>query len=283
MGTSSIYGGPTDKNPLLPEGFEDEYMKNDEEVDTDSPDNETEDKEGNLDEEGAKNNQHQNGSWQETKRAMSQYITGNSNNKGRVVSNYVRASGGSKAASNQAVSGRRTTVQLGRFLSSIAQVGIYKTLEKLHIDYLGKSVETLLSEIVNIISPNSNTKEDIVARNALIEVECKMYEFIVENGMDIKSLDNMNEVIFNEIMSSYVTAYIFERMLNDLHSRFEKYADNAQVALQKEKEFREFIQISVELKLNDVKLSKLDYQDKSIDRIIKDLYMECYEVLEVYL
>ena len=24
MGTSSIYGGPVDRNPLLPEGFEDE-------------------------------------------------------------------------------------------------------------------------------------------------------------------------------------------------------------------------------------------------------------------
>lgn len=214
---------------------------------------------------------------------MSQYITGNSSNKGRVTRNYVKASGGSRAASNQAVSGRRSTVQLGNFLSSIARVGIYKTLENLHIDYIGKSVETLLSEIVNLISPNSNTKEDAVARNAIIEVECKMYEFILENGMDIESLDNINEVIFDEIMSSYVTSYIFERMLSDLQSRFEKYANNAQVALQKEKEFREFIQISVELRLNDVKLSKLDYQDKSIDGIIRDLYTECYRVLEAYI
>lgn len=283
MGTSSIYGGPTDKNPLLPEGFEDEYI-NDEDSDKSNPDHETEEEEGKPnDEEEKQKKELLNGSWQETKKAMSQYITGSSSSKGRVASNYVRATGGSKSASNQAVSGRRATIQLGRFLSSIAQDGIYKTLENLHIDYIGKSVETLLSEIVNLISPNSNSKEDAVARNALIEVECKMYEFIVENGLEIESLDNMNEAIFDEIMSSYVTAYIFERMLSDLQSRFEKYADNAQVALQKEKEFREFIQISVELRLNDVKLSKLDYQDKSIDRLIRDLYTECYRVLEVYL
>lgn len=282
MGTSSIYGGPTDKNPLLPEGFEDEYI-NDEGSDKSNLNDETEEEGGKLNEEEKQKVEALNGSWQETKKAMSQYITGSSSNKGRVTSNYVRAIGGSKAASTQAVSGRRATVQLGGFLSSIAQDGIYKTLENLHIDYIGKSVETLLSEIVNLISPNSNSKEDAVARNALIEVECKMYEFIVENGMGIESLDNMNDVIFDEIMSSYVTAYIFERMLNDLQSRFEKYSENAQAALQKEKEFKEFIQISVELRLNDAKLSKLDYQDKSIDRFIRDLYTECYRVLEVYL
>lgn len=276
MGTSSIYDGPNDKNPLLPEGFEDEYT-NDGNLETDNTDNEASEGKDKEDQEPVY------GSWQETKKSMSQYITGNSSNKGRVSGNYVRAYGGSVAASNQAVSGRRTTIQLGRFLSSIVQDGIYKTLESLQIDYIGKSVETLLSEIVNLLSPNSNTKEDVVARNAMIEVECKMYELIIQNGMDLKSLDNMNVDLFDEIMSSYVTAYIFERMLSDLQSRFEKYADNAQVALQKEQEFREFIQISVEIRLNDVKLSRLNYQDKSIGRIIKDLYTECYRVLEVSL
>lgn len=50
MGTSSIYGGPIDKNPLLPEGFEDEYI-NDDALDTDNPDNETEEKKDNEEEE----------------------------------------------------------------------------------------------------------------------------------------------------------------------------------------------------------------------------------------
>jgi len=279
MGTSSIYGGPSDKNPLLPQGFEDDYLSDD--MDNHDPDNETENGKNKPDEE----ENHEGplkGSWKGTKKAMSQFITGTSSNKGRIASNYVKASGGSKVASSKAVSGRGTTIQLGKFLSSIVRDGIYKTLESLQINYIGKNVETLLSEIVNLISPNSSTKEDAAARNALIEVECKMYEFIVENEMDIKSLDNMNEVMFDEIMGSYVTAYIFEKMLNDLQSRFEKYGDDTQVTLQKEKEFRQFIQISVELKLKDAKLSKLDYQDKSIDRIVRELYAECYSILEVY-
>ncbi|PWW43429.1 MULTISPECIES: Qat anti-phage system associated protein QatB [Paenibacillus] len=283
MGTSSIYGGPNDKNPLLPEGFDEEYNRNNEDENNDNSSNEAENIEENASDDEKQINQARTGSWQETKRSMSQYITGHSNNKGRVASNYVRATGGSQAASNQAISGRRATVQLGSFLSSVAQIGIHKTLENLQIDYMGKSIETLLSEIVNLISPSSNTKEDAVARNALIEVECKMYEFILENNMDIKSLDHMDEAIFDALMENYVTAYIFERMLSDLQSRFEKYADNAKVALQKENEFRDFIQISVELELQAAKLSKLDYQDKSIDRIIKKLYSDCYRIMEVFI
>lgn len=126
---------------------------------------------------------------------MSQFINGSTNNKGRIASNYVRASGGSSVASSRAVSGRNTTVNLGRFLSSILRDGIYRTLESLQIDYVGKSVESLLSEIVNFISPNSDTKEDIVARNALIEVECKMYELIIESGNDIESLNTQSILI----------------------------------------------------------------------------------------
>ncbi|ASA23372.1 hypothetical protein [Paenibacillus donghaensis] len=272
MGTSSIYGGPNDRNPLLPEGFNDD-LDNDQESKADDENSNNPEKEDTP----------VKGSWQETKKAMSQYITGSSNSRGRVVSNYVKASGGSRAASNQAISGKSSTVQLGRLLLSISQIGILRTFEKLHIDYIGKSIETLLSEIVNLISPNSDTKEDIIARNATIEVQCMIYEFIEENQMDITSLDRMNEVIFDEIMRSYVSTYIFERMLNDLQSRFERYADNAQIALQKEKEIREYVKVSVEIKFDDIKMSKLDYNDKSIDSIIGNLYRECYEVLEVSL
>ncbi|WP_422656687.1 Qat anti-phage system associated protein QatB [Paenibacillus sp. EC2-1] len=278
MGTSSIYNGPGNRNPLLPEGFEDDYVDSEElEQDKNEPKEEENKPKGRDD----NNDAILSGSWQETKKSMSQFINGTSNNKGRIVGNYVRASGGSRVASSRAVSGRNTTVNLGSFLSNILRDGIYRTLQSLQIDYVGKSVEDLLSEIVNFISPNSNTKEDIVARNALIEVECKMYELIIENGKDIESLNTLNEEMFDEIMNSYVTSYIFEGMLNDLQSRFEMYGDDTKVAQQKEREFKEFIEISVELKLRDVRLSKVDYQDKSIHSIVKEIYRECYYILEV--
>lgn len=272
MGTSSIYNGPKDRNPLLPEGFEDEYDNTeDDEEGQEKKDNNIE-----LDEIPV-------GSWQETKKVMSQYITGTTNNRGRVIRNYVKALGGSKTAAVRAVSGRGSTVRLGQFLSSIAANGIIKTLESLKIEYKGKSVESLLSEIVNVIAGSSNTKEDIVAKNATIEALSHLYEYIDENGMTLESLDSLNDDIFNEVMSAFINNYIFERMLNDLQSRFEKYADSPQTALDKEKEFEDYIKESVELKLKEVNFNKLDYYNLSIHTVIEETYKECYEVLEGYM
>jgi len=257
MGTSSIYNGPKD-NPLLPEGFEDEYKDHME-------------------------NQESKGSWQEAKKVMSQYITGSINNRGRVLRNYVKASGGAGASASRAVSGRNSTVRLGRFLSGIVSEGVIKTLERLKFEYRGKSAEALLSEMVNVISPNSNTKEDIVAKNATIQALSQLYDYIAENNMDINSIDNMNEEMFNEVMSTFVSNYIFEKMLNDLQSRFEKYAEDSRTALDKEKELEEYIKESVNVKLNKVSFDKLNYNDSGVDSIIKQIYVECYEVLEVYI
>lgn len=259
MGTSSIYNGPRD-NPLLPDGFEDEY---EEYMDMDDQDLK--------------------GSWQETKKVISQYITGTINNRGRVLRNYVKASGGAKVSANRAVSGRSSNIRLGQFLSGIVSEGIIKTLERLKIEYSGKSAEALMSEMVNVISPNSNTKEDIVAKNATIQALSQLYEYITENDMDINSLDYMNDEIFNEVMSSFVSNYIFEKMLNDLQSRFEKYAEDSRLALEKEKELEEYIKESVNVKLNKVTFNKLNYNDSTIDSIINNIYRECYEVLEVYI
>lgn len=272
MGTSSIYNGPKDKNPLLPDGFEDEYNK--------TPDDEGE--EGDI-EDKTKHEERPVGSWQETKKAMSQYITGSNNNRGRVIRNYVKATGGSKVASVKAVSGKKSTVSLGQFLSSITTDGIIKTLEKLKIEFSGKSVEMLLSEIVNVIAGSSNAKEDIVAKNATIEAMSHLYEYIEENGMTLETLDTLNEEIFNEVMSAFVNSYLIERMLNDLHSRFEKYANNPKEAIDKENELGDYIKEAVELKLKEVSFNKLDYHDSSIHTVIEETFRECYEVLEGYI
>ncbi|MDT8717022.1 hypothetical protein IAI10_10165 [Clostridium sp. 19966] len=271
MGTSSIYKGPIGKNPLLPEGFEDDSITKDEKQDHNTDNNEKK----------QEDNEKQMGSWQETKKAMSQYIKGSSSSKARVLNNYVKAYGGAKRASTQSASGRNSTVQLGKFLSSIRSVGIIKTFEKLHIDYVGKSVETLLSEMVNIISSNSNTKEDAIARNATIEALSEIYDFLEQNNKDITSLDRIDDCIFEQIMSIYISDYIFEKMLNDLQSRFEQYAKNTQEALRVEKEFKDYIKNSVDIKLKQAKLEQIDYNNADIGKIIENLYTECFEVLEV--
>lgn len=250
MGTSSIYKGPKDKSPLLPDDFK---FEEPDKVEI---------------------------RWKDAKTSMSQYITGRGTSKERVVRNHVKASGGSKAASKQLVSGRKSTANLGRFLTGIRDQGLVKTLKTFRLEYEGKSVETLLSEIVNVISPESSSKEDAIARKATVEIMSQLYTFIEENNLDFNSLETIDTNMIDQIMTNYISTYIFEKMLNDLQSSFEKYTRSPDQAVEKEREFSEYIQTSVEVRLKNIELGKIDYADTGIDNIIESIYADCYEVLE---
>lgn len=268
MGTSSIYDGPKDKNPLLPEGFEDEYDPSKQEI----TDDDQEPSEPSLD-----------FPWQATKKSMSQFINGSSQNKGKIARNYVRALGGATSAAKSAKAGKSSTIQLGRFLSDIINEGIEKTLSRLEIDFRGKSVESLFSELVNVVAGNSNSKEDIAAKNASMEALSELYEFLVENDMDIRQLEKMDENLINKVMKTFVNSYLIERLLKDLQSRFEKYAGDLSTAVAKEKEVKEYITESVAVKLDQVRFNNLDFRNKNIDQIVESIYRDCYEVLEAYI
>ncbi|WP_409275845.1 Qat anti-phage system associated protein QatB [Neobacillus sp. SCS-31] len=268
MGTSSIYNGPKDKNPLLPEGFEDEYNQNKQE----NNDDYQEPSEPSLD-----------FPWQATKKSMSQFINGRSQNRGRIAKNYVRALGGATNAAKSAKAAKSSTIQLGRFLSDIITEGIEKTLNSLEIEFRGKSVESLFSELVNVVAGNSNSKEDIAAKNASMEALSELYEFLVENEMDIRLLEKIDENLFNKVMKTFVNSYLKERLLKDLQSRFEKYADDLSIAVAKENEVKEYIFESVAVKLDEVRFNSLDYRNKNIDQIVEGIFRDCYEVLEAYI
>jgi hypothetical protein len=265
MGTSSIYNGPKDKNPLLPEGFEDEYDPN-------QQDNTDDDQEPSLD-----------FPWQATKKSMSQFINGRSHNKGRIARNYVRALGGATNAAKSARAAKSSTVQLGRLLSDIINEGIEKTLSRLEVDFRGKSVESLFSELVNVIAGNSNSKEDIAAKNASMEALSELYYFLEQNEMDIRQLERMDENLIDKVMKTFVNSYLIERLLKDLQSRFEKYAEDISTAIAKENEVKEYITESVAVTLDQVRFNKLDYRNKNIDQIVEGIYKDCYEVLEAYI
>ena len=188
--------------------------------------------------------------------------------------------GGKSSATKQSSSGIASSVNLGKLLSDIQRQGIQKTLEDLNIDYKNKSAEQLFSEMVNIISFNSNSKENIVARNATIKALAELYEFVERNEMDISSLDKMDDILVDEVMIIHISSYILEKLLNDLQSRFEKFSSDPETALLKEKECKEYIHSVVSVKLKSMKLSKLNYNDKSIREVIKDIYSDCYSVLE---
>lgn len=255
MGTSSIYNGKMDKNQLLP----DDYDTNGEEENV-APQNSPK------------------VSWQTVKTDMSKYINsgGYSGSAKHIVSQYVKASGGSGRLLNQSASGMRTAGNIGVFLSGIKSEGIATTLQKFGVDYTGKSVYEVFSKLVSAVAFNSDSKEDIVAKEAALESLSKIYDYVETNNMELESLDSMPAALMNETLCEYVGSYIWIKMMNDLESRFEKYIDDPQEALGIEQEFRQYIFNTVRVEFEN----RGDIINQDVSSSIVTLYSKCLDVLE---
>lgn len=262
MGTSSSHGGPKGKNPLLPKDFNDEPFDGNKVPDSDPLENQKTE------------------AWKNAKTQVSKLISNTDRNTETALSAYVKAHGGGKGAAGAAISGKATTVNLGNFLASTSSQGFRTTLDQYQIQYENRTVQEVLSDIVNKIAPSPNTKEDAVARNALIDTMEILYDEIEDNDGNINILDNLNSEKFNELMNTYISSYIFQKFLSEMESRFEKYASNEGSALSIENEIKEYISGTVDNKLADRDFSNINFTSKTVMETINQIYEECYSVIE---
>jgi hypothetical protein len=291
MGTSSMYTGPSG-SPLLPDDFEDtsspDSNENPQEPDRgNNEDNETEetpsgDNQNDYENEkdsGQQNLDNNEKDWSNAKKHMSKYASGTSLNYKKAVSSYVKAHGGAKNAAKSATSGIKTTSGLGQFLSNSSSHGVRDTLSQYHIEYEGRSAKDILSDIINHIAPVPVTKEDSVARKALIRTMEVLYEKIDDDNNDITTLEKIDKEILNEMIPIQVESYIYERIINDLGSRIESNSTSPANAISKEKEIKEYINSKVGTTLKDRDFSELDFNQK-INSEVENLYKQCYKVME---
>lgn len=284
MGTSSMYTGPS-KNPLLPRDFEDTSSSNP--TDNENPKESNEDNQNgsnDKDDNNDSNNNQQNtnsdnNNWSTARNNMSRYASGTSDNFKRAVSSYVKAHGGAKNAAKTASSGIRSTAKFGRFIINSSNQGIRETLSQYQIDYEGRTAKDILTDVINKLAPIPITKEDSVARKALIRTMEVLYEKIEDENKDISTLDKIDKALLNEMIPIQIESYIYERIINDLGSRIETKSSSSADAINKENELKDYINSKVEATLNGTDFSKLDFT-KNIEKEVASLYNQCYKVME---
>ena len=286
MGTSSPYNGPQ-RSPLLPSDFVDEIVthtpteehpeKQDGEEDPKNLDDTINQKDTQGNETLPANVSQK---WTAVKNAMSKFASGNSTNLKRVTSHSVRAHHGSRNASRSARSGIRTTIRLGKFLGTVYNQGIRESLKQAKIDYEGKSAQEVLNDVINFLAPVPITKEDSVARKALIMTMEELYILFDADGKEIIELDRITKETLNTILVKYIESYIYERIINDLGSRIEKNSSSPSDAISKEKDIKNYIDSKVEIILSKKDFSTLNFEDKMIGREIENVYVQCYKVME---
>jgi hypothetical protein len=285
MGTSSIFDGPV--KSLIPKDYDNANPNNGEDNDTPEPEVEKDISSGN---EPPKNNEDDGNNleqaptyrWKDAKTAMTSYVKGNSSDRGRVLNRYVGASGGSKWLARSSVAGRNTAIGIGKIIQDFRNNGVEATLQSLLIDCKGKGIKVVLSELVNVISIKSNSKEDMTARGAANEAVAEMYKIVTENDGNIESLRQIDEPTFRNILEVFMSEYIFKRVMSDLQSRFEKYEDNPKEVVKKEQELKDYVKVKAGQRVREIHPETLGYSSNSIFKEIHNLFVKCYQAFEGY-
>lgn len=280
MGTSKSYNGPKDKSPLIPpwgsEPFPPESpIPPNNPIPPTPPDDSKPDKNEPKTQESGKG-------WSSAKRAMTNSVKGSSSGSVRKAgTSYVRARGGAQTAAKAASSGRQSTIRFGQFLSGVTTSGIRATLERFGLhDVVGKSVEEVFGAILDKLAPSSQFLEGNMARKAASEsLEMIYQKFTLQNG-DLNKLDNMQRSDIKDALSKFVSSYIYNRWLQELGNCIERNAITPQEAVGYESEIREYVSLRVENELNDMDIINIDWESNEIGKIVEEIYIEAYAVLE---
>jgi hypothetical protein len=263
MGTSSSYGGHKDSSPLLPPDYDgDDAVPDQDGAQPKVPDQTTPPKET---------------PWRNVKTATSNYITGRSSNGtsgvNHIMRSYGRASGGSSEMMRSSGSGISAGHALGQFLSSNPEGSEYGRINA--ILQSEPDIRTALSKIADIISPVPEGKENAVAREAIVNTLCQLYDYMDANKLEVTDLGSLDASIQEQLFTTYVTEYIWGRMLNDLQVCFEKKAETPERAAEVEKDFKDYIYAKVSVEVRKSSGSAPANVRFDVEKIFRD----CYEVL----
>lgn len=273
MGTSSIYGGPPNNrpkdNPLLPDDFD---------FGNENPEEENPKE---YEDTGENNDEIQNPtervSWKDAKSYMSNLASGKYKSTGRAISNHIKAYGGSKAASKTARAGISTAIDLGNFSNKASASSFKNVLEEYKIDYENKSPREVLNELTNHIAPVPITKDDSIARKALIVTLEYIYQMFDDENLDYDSIDSST---LNLMVPKFIENYIYERIINDLGSRVEENSKSPEEAMNLETELKDYINAKVEIAFKGKDFSKINFNDSATKNEVESLLNQCYTLME---
>lgn len=217
------------------------------------------------------------------RRRMTKFTTGGGGTgRARAAGrSYVKGRGGASGATKSATSGRAAAASLGGFLSSVARNGWQATARAMGLEqYVGKSINTTLAAIVNILAPNGALVEESAARTAVNQAMYELYDqFDLGNG-DLSKLDNLDETTVRGVLQSSVVTYIYTRWLGELGDRIESKSVSDEQAVKLEREVKDYVRETVKLDMAKVNVLALDWSGQEGQRFVERIFSEAYGFLE---
>lgn len=219
--------------------------------------------------------------WRRARLALGKAVGGGSSRSLRKATRrYVGARGGARRASSTATGGRRATAALGGFLSDASNRGLTAALGRIGLaSTVGRDVSEVLAALVNALTPDGATKEEVAARDAVSETVEQLYEAFLRDGKDLSALEQMTREDIQAALEICVGAYIYNRWLGDLGARIEEKAITPSAAVRLERDAREFIREAIHFDLGNVDVLALDWHGQAGQQLIDTIYLDAYSLL----
>lgn len=193
---------------------------------------------------------------------------------------YVRARGGSRAASHSATSARGATARLGGFLSLVASQGVRPALESLGLGRLvGSEAHLVFAAIIDSLAPEGSDLEQAATREAIGQTLAGLFEEYVAPDGSVAALEAMTPDGIRAAVEASVAASIFHRWLGDLERRLEEKAVTAAQAVKLERDMESYVRETVKLDLTDKDPLKIKWEGEEGAAFVERIYQEAYSIL----
>lgn len=286
MGTSSSYGGPLGKNPLLPPWASD--LPSSDNAEQGSPDQDGGNGNEQTQQEQSQAVQPQRPSqinlpsvsWSSAKGVVSRIANGGSSSWNSAFRSYTRARGGSRTAAWSSTAGRTTTARLGSFLADVVRDGVVQAVRNVGLtDYIGRDAQALMAAFIDLLAPAGALLEEAIARKALIETVAELFDRYEVDAGGLDALEHIDAEGMRDIIILSVTNYINERFEQELVNCIERGNISEDSANQLSEQAKEFIAGVVTIDIDDIDVVAFDWAGPEGRTFVNNLYQMAYSLL----
>lgn len=193
-----------------------------------------------------------------------------------------KGGGGAGGATGGTSAAVGTARNLGGFLSSVADVGLEKTLRDRGLEnVVGKSASDVTDTLLDEFAGPASTLDNALARESLAEIRDEILND-AETFEDVEKQLNaaIDELGIFGILASFFGHYIFKMFCRNFYEEWVKKVGETKAATSL-KEIEEYIRSSVRTKLTGRKITTADWKKDEGTQITENVLKETLEVFGV--
>lgn len=274
MGTSTAYGGPNGRTPLVPS-----WLGSGDGVAPPPPDPSNPDPATPPPDRPALPPIADPRRFTEARTNFTRYAKSGGSDRaglGRAMSRYVSdASGGARQAAQRMGASRGAGARLLNFLTNVQEKGFQEALRNLDLESLaGKPINEVFLGLVDHICPGAGTVDEGIAREAFLETIIELTE------IGVTDLDGLTPEQMQTVFEIYATHAIEARICNDIGTKIITMPANAQAALHVQEQLREFIRGAVSDALTIARADAPTLRTGIIQSFVDSVYETAFEILQ---